>query len=150
MEETISREMLKQGNISFMKNTSYMMNNSFLFFDALKRAESSYEKVRCDGLQSLNPPQGFIFINPISAINILSAINENKDLLEEFVSEVIKVSEGEYIVRDDCSRIEVPFKDKFYGNYNLALDIFGYTLGAKGSFKPIKNQKPNRSKLRGM
>lgn len=135
----MKQKMLRQGNIYFMEISSYTISNSDLFLDALKRANLDYKRARYDGLQSLNPPQGFIFMEPISATNILTAINENKYLLTEFSRKVAKVSEGKYVVRDDCSRIEVPFKDKFYGDYNLALDIFGYTLGAKRSFKPIKN-----------
>ncbi len=139
MKETINHEIIKQGNISFMQSASYMMNNSALFFDTLQRAESFYERARYDGLQSLPLPQGFIFVEPAHATGLLSAIYENKNLLKEFAIKVAKVSEGEYIVRDDCSRIEVPFKDKFRGNYKIALDIFEYTLGAEESFKPVKS-----------
>ena len=132
--------MLKQGNISFMEIFSCMMDKSIPFFDTLQRAELYYKRARYDELQSLNSPLGFIFVETAYAIGLLGAIYENKNILKEFAVKVTKGSEEEYFVRDDCSRIEVPFKDKFHGNYKLVLDIFEYTFGAEESFKPVKNQ----------
>ena len=134
MKRTI--ETLNKENFGFMCVSSKMMCYDENFLRTLKRADAEFEKARYDGLQNLDPAAGFIFVEPLSAQQILMAINENSKFLYELMD---KIHTDGYGVKKDNSKIEVPLKDRFHRDYKICLDIFGYTLDQDGSFAPVKN-----------
>ncbi len=140
MVKIMSKEALNQGDIDFIKVASYEMIHKYSnFLETLRRADFNFEKSRWDGLQSHNPPLGYIFVEPLSAQAILGIILDNRNLLKEFNSKVEECCNLKDVSTDDCSRVDFPYVDITYGKCSLALNVFGYTLDREGSFEPVKN-----------
>ncbi len=130
-------EGLKAFNSDFMMAAVEEIGTNPDFVQMLRRAANNYsQSSRYDGLQRFSPTLGFIFVNAISADNVLGLMQSSPRMLPEFMQKVHEGDSSMY-ARDDHSKIVLPFKDRLHGPYNLVLDITEYTHGSDGGFEPV-------------
>lgn len=130
-------EGLKAFNTDFMMIAAEEIGTNPDFIKMLRRAANIYSRPsRYDGLQRYNPALGFIFVDAGSAGNILGLMEKNYHMLSKFMQEVQKENPSKF-VREDNSKIVLPFESRVYGSYNLILNITQYTYGDDGGFEPV-------------